>query len=120
MSWSSRKAGLLGCLRQRQDRFVINPNSMPSNSLPFIISCGIRTVSSTRTASLALAADPAFGDGRRAGALFFALHRDNFIVTPNARPLIGTLPAFVKTTAFKAKTHANTDTPPAAGQATGN
>jgi len=36
-------------------------------------------------------------------------HRDNFIVTRNPRPSIGTLPAFIKTTAFKAKTHANPD-----------
>ena len=77
--------------------------------------------------------------GRRAVVMVFALpsgqfycnmtnsanlsgprHLDNLIVTPNSRPLIGTLPAFVKTTAFKAKTHANPDTPPSSGQAHGN
>ncbi len=45
---------------------------------------------------------------------------DSFIMTQNARPLIGTLTAFVKTSAFKAKTHANPDTPPSSGQAPGN
>jgi hypothetical protein len=38
-------------------------------------------------------------------------HLDSFIMTPNDRPSMGTLPAFVKTSAFKAKTHANPDTP---------
>jgi hypothetical protein len=33
--------------------------------------------------SIGLQADPAFGEGRRAGALFFARHRDYFIVTRN-------------------------------------
>jgi hypothetical protein len=47
-------------------------------------------------------------------------HQDSFIVTTNARPSTGTLPAFVKTSAFKAKTHANPDTPLKAGQAPGN
>jgi hypothetical protein len=46
-------------------------------------------------------------------------HLDSFIMTPNAFPPIGTLPAFVKTSAFKAKTHANPDTPPSSGQAPG-
>ena len=32
---------------------------------------------------IGLQADPAFGEGRRAGALFFARHRDCFIVTRN-------------------------------------
>ena len=49
--------GLIKCLRQRQDRFVSIPNSMPLNSLPFIKSCSTRTVSSTGTALLALSAD---------------------------------------------------------------
>ena len=33
-------------------------------------------------------------------------HLDSFIVTTNSHPSIGTLPAFIKTTAFKAKTPA--------------
>jgi hypothetical protein len=37
-------------------------------------------------------------------------HLDNLIVTRNFRSSTGTLPAFVKTSAFKAKTHANLDT----------
>jgi len=36
-------------------------------------------------------------------------HLDNFILTRNLHPSTGTLPAFVKTSAFKAKTHANPD-----------
>jgi hypothetical protein len=42
---------------------------------------------------------------------------DSFIVTPKLHPSTGTLPAFVKTSAFKAKTHANPD-PQACGTAT--
>jgi hypothetical protein len=62
-----------------------------------------------------------FVASRRAGAVFFACHLDNFIVTQNTRPIIGTLTAFVKTTAVKAKTHANPDTPRyCSGQAQGN
>jgi hypothetical protein len=48
---------------------------------PLIKFCGTRTVPSTRTKSIGLSADPAFGEGRRAGALFFARHLDCFIMT---------------------------------------
>jgi hypothetical protein len=37
-------------------------------------------------------------------------HLDNFIMIRKSCPLTETLPAFVKTSAFKAKTHANPDT----------
>ena len=37
-------------------------------------------------------------------------HLDCLIMTRNFLPSTGTLPAFVKTSAFKAKTHANPDT----------
>jgi hypothetical protein len=53
------------------------------NSVPFIKYFGTQTVSSPGTAYLVWRADPAFGEGRRAGALFFARHRDYFIVTRN-------------------------------------
>jgi hypothetical protein len=36
-----------------------------------------------RQRSIGQPADPAFGEGKRAGALFFARHRDYFIVTRN-------------------------------------
>jgi hypothetical protein len=36
-------------------------------------------------------------------------HLDSFIVTRKSCLLTGTLPAFVKTSAFKAKTYANPD-----------
>ena len=50
---------------------------------PFIKFRATRTVPAAATKSIGLAADPAFGEGRRAGALFFARHRDYFIVTRN-------------------------------------
>ena len=43
--------------------------------------CCTRTDPAAETESIGLQADPAFGEGRRAGALFFARHLDNFIAT---------------------------------------
>jgi hypothetical protein len=51
--------------------------------------CGTRTNPAAETKSMGLSADPAFGEGRRAGALFFARHLDYFIVTQNSQSLPG-------------------------------
>jgi hypothetical protein len=61
------------------------------NSL--IKSCATWTVPATGTKSIGLPADPAFGEGRRSGALFFARHLDYFIVTQNSlsSPGLGTV-----------------------------
>jgi hypothetical protein len=48
-----------------------------------------RDVPATETKSMGLQADPAFSEGRRAGALFFARHLDYFIVTQNSHPSPG-------------------------------
>jgi hypothetical protein len=56
---------------------------MKLNTVQLIKYCGTRTVPAVETKSIGLRADPAFGEGRHAGALFFALHRDYFIVTRN-------------------------------------
>jgi hypothetical protein len=67
---------------------------------------------------LALSADPAFGEGRRAGAMFFARHRDYFVVTRNFTAVYRDLvPSsnFIVTQGYLptyrdfAKTHANPD-----------
>ena len=57
MGPTANSDGLINCLRQRQDSFVIHPNIYLLKSVPFIKYCGIRTVTSTWTASLALSAD---------------------------------------------------------------
>jgi hypothetical protein len=59
---------------------------MREKSSQLIKSCSTRPDSyrddpAAETKSIELPADPAFGEGRRAGALFFAHHLDNFIVT---------------------------------------
>ena len=54
---------------------------MREKSNPLIESCGTRTNPTAETKSIGLQADPAFGEGRRSGALFFARHRDYFVVT---------------------------------------
>jgi hypothetical protein len=66
---------------------------MRVTSVPFIKYSGTRTVSSPGTKSIGLPADPAFGEGRRSGALFFARHLDYFIVTQNSlsSPGLGTV-----------------------------
>jgi hypothetical protein len=51
--------------------------------------CGTLTNPAAETKSIGLPADPAFGEGRRAGALFFARHLDYFIVTKNSQSLPG-------------------------------
>ena len=62
---------------------------MRLNSIRLIKFCGTLTVLSPRTVSVGLWADPVFGEGRRAGALFFAHHLDCFIVTRSSQPLPG-------------------------------
>jgi hypothetical protein len=62
---------------------------MRLNSFQLIKSCGTRTVPAAETKSIGLRADPAFGEGRRSGALFFARHLDYFIVTQNFHPSPG-------------------------------
>jgi hypothetical protein len=67
--------------------------------------CGNRTVSSPGTASLGWLADPAFGEGRRAGASFFTRHLDYFIVTRNFTAIYLDLvpsPSFTVTRGFAA------------------
>ena len=54
-----------------------------------IKSCDTLTDPAAKTKSIGLPADPAFGEGRRSGALFFARHLDNFIVTQNSQPSPG-------------------------------
>ena len=56
---------------------------MRVNFNPLIKFCDTWTDPAAETKSIGLPADPAFGEGRHAGALFFALHRDYFIVTRN-------------------------------------
>jgi hypothetical protein len=48
---------------------------------PLIKSYATWTVPAAETKSIGLQADPAFGEGKRAGALFFARHLDYFIMT---------------------------------------
>jgi hypothetical protein len=57
MNKANNSDGLIKCLRQRQDSFSVNPKIYALNSVLSIKFCGIRTVSSTGTASLALSAD---------------------------------------------------------------
>ena len=75
--------GLLNCLCQ-PGLFRYRPQkSMREKFNRLIKSCGTLTVPAAETKSMGLAADPAFVEGRRAGALFFARHQDCFIVTRN-------------------------------------
>ena len=67
---------LINCLRQRQDRFVIHPQFY-ALKLCFIYKTLWQPDSFVYRDSIIGAV------GRRAGALFFALHRDYFIVTRN-------------------------------------
>jgi hypothetical protein len=50
---------------------------------PFIKFCALRLFRLPGQSLRRLRANPAFGEGRRSGALFFARHRDYFIVTWN-------------------------------------
>jgi hypothetical protein len=68
--------GLINCLRQRQDRFVINPH-IYALKLCFVYKILWHPDSFVYLDSIIGAV------GRRAGALFFAVHRDYFIVTRN-------------------------------------
>ena len=89
------------------------------NINPLIKSCGTRTDPAAETKSIGLPADPAFGEGRRSGALFFARHLDYFIVTQNSHPSpgLGTIKTNYRDTKLSstyrhlAKTHVNPDTP---------
>ena len=62
---------------------------MRVNINPLIEFFCTRTDLAAKTKSMGLRADPAFGEGRRAGALFFARHQDYFIVTQNSHPSPG-------------------------------
>ena len=129
----------IGCLLQPGQLRNRPEKSMRVSINPLIKSCATQTVPAAETKSIGLRADaePALSGAK--GCLIFCspsrhlyrdmtipaylsgpLHLDNFIVTINFRLSTGTLPTFVKTSAFKAKTRANPDTPPAAGQAPGN
>jgi hypothetical protein len=64
---------------------------MREESNPLIKSCCIRPdsyrdVPATETNSIGLRSDPAFSEGRRAGAMFFARHLDYSITTQNSHP----------------------------------
>ena len=63
--------------------------SMRVNSFQLIKFCCTQTDPATETESIGLQADPAFGEGRRSVALFFARHLDCFIVTQNSHPSPG-------------------------------
>ena len=67
--------GLIKCLQPTQDNFVTSPKSMLENSVPFI--------KSVAPGQFHLPGQHLGLAGRRAGALFFARHRDYFIVTRN-------------------------------------
>jgi hypothetical protein len=60
---------------------------------PLIKSFANWTDTATETKSIGLQADPAFGEGRRTGALFFARQLDCFIVTQNSQSLPGLVPS---------------------------
>jgi hypothetical protein len=75
------RLGGIGCLLQ--PGLLLNQplKSMRANSFQLIKFCCTRTVPATETESIGLQADPAFGEGRRTGALFFARRLDYFIMT---------------------------------------
>jgi len=87
-----------------------------------IKSCVTRTVPAAETKSIGLQADArvVMVFASPSGQIYYNVtnpahlsgprHLDSFIMTRNLHPSTGTLPAFVKTSAFKAKTHANPDT----------
>jgi hypothetical protein len=73
---TANSAGLINCLRQRQDRFVNNPQFYDLKL------CSIYKM--LWHPDSFVSRDSIIGAvGRRSGALFFALHRDYFIVTRN-------------------------------------
>ena len=81
----SRLSGI-GCLLQPGLFYLSIQKSMRVNINPLIKSCGTRPdsyrdVPAAETKFIGLQAAPAFGKGRRAGALFFARHLDSFVVT---------------------------------------
>jgi hypothetical protein len=75
--------GLIKCLRQRQDRFVTNPKIYASKV------SSIYKMQWYPDSFIYL--DSIIGAvGRRADTLFFARHRDYFVVTRNSMPSIWT------------------------------
>ena len=85
--------GIGNCLQQPVQIRSRLTKSMRERSNPLIKFCCTRTDPAAETKSIGLPADPAFGEGRRACALFFARHRDCFIVTQNSHlsPGLGTV-----------------------------
>ena len=81
--------GLINCLLQPGLLLDQPLKSMRANSFQLIKFCCTRTDPAAETKSIGLQADPAFGEGRRAGALFFARHLDCFIMTQNSHPSPG-------------------------------
>jgi hypothetical protein len=67
---------LIKCIPPIQDKFATSLKSLLENPIPFIKHYGTQTVLSPRDSIFGLV-------GRRAGALFFARHRDYFIVIRN-------------------------------------
>ena len=85
---------VLGCLRQPGQLLSQLQKSMREISSQLIKFCATRPdsyrdVPAAETKSIGLPADSAFGEGRRAGASFFARHLDYFIVTQNSHPSPG-------------------------------
>jgi hypothetical protein len=76
---------------------------MRVDSFQLIKFCCTLTDPAAETKSIGLQADPAFGEGRRAGALFFARHLDYSIVTHNSHPSPGL--GTVKTVSSRLETH---------------
>ena len=77
------------CLRPPGQLLYRPLKTMRLKLKPLIKFCGTRTDPAAETKSIGLAADPAFGEDRRAGALFFARHLDYLIVTQNSQSLPG-------------------------------
>ena len=93
MIWEKKQTtnsdGLINWLRQPGLFCNQPPKSIRVNSFQLIKFCCIWTVPAAETKSIGLPADPAFGEGRRSGALFFARHLDYFILTQNSHPSPG-------------------------------
>ena len=95
--------GLINCLLQPGQFYLRIQKSMREEFNPLIKSCGTRTDSAAETNSIGLQADARvvmvfaspprqfYRDMTNPAHLPGPRHLDSFIVTPNARPLIGTL-----------------------------
>jgi hypothetical protein len=66
-----------------QDSFSIRPQNLWEKKLSRLLNSVQPDSFISRESLFGWRADPAFGEGRRAGALFFACHRDYFIMTRN-------------------------------------